>query len=117
MGWGDTGVWAGGNWAEGGATVVALEAVEIGFGGAGRNVGLVNAGMWLAPGDVATRLGADYGERLLELLGNGPPEVEGLGTKHSIHCRFGRHGTTECAIGQTGPPQTGERCAQRGGAG
>src|SRR3984957_9501091 len=59
--------------AEAGAKVVALEAVEIGFGGAGRNVGLVNAGMWLAPDDVATRLGA-YGERLLKLLGDGPSE-------------------------------------------
>ena len=38
--------------AEAGAKVVALEAVEIGFGGAGRNVGLVNAGMWLAPDDI-----------------------------------------------------------------
>ena len=38
--------------AEAGAKVVALEAVEIGFGGAGRNVGLVNAGMWLAPDEI-----------------------------------------------------------------
>src|ERR1700723_3420105 len=57
--------------AEAGAKVVALEAVEIGFGGAGRNVGLVNAGMWLAPDDVATRLGSDYGERLLARLWGG----------------------------------------------
>src|ERR1700677_4697816 len=64
--------------AEAGAKVVALEAVEIGFGGAGRNVGLVNAGMWLAPDDVAARLGSDYGERLLKLLGDGPSEVAAL---------------------------------------
>ena len=44
--------------AEAGAKVVALEAVEIGFGGAGRNVGLVNAGMWLAPDEIVARLGA-----------------------------------------------------------
>ena len=55
--------------AEAGAKVVALEAVEIGFGGAGRNVGLVNAGMWLAPDEIVKRLGANYGERLLNLLG------------------------------------------------
>ena len=98
--------------AEAGAKVVALEAIEIGFGGAGRNVGLVNAGMWLAPDDVATRLGADYGERLLELLGNGPSEVEALVTKHSIACEFVRNGTLHCAIGPSGLAKIEERCAQ-----
>src|ERR1700734_1409117 len=39
--------------AEAGAKVAALEAVEIGFGGAGRNVGLVNPGMGVLPDDVA----------------------------------------------------------------
>src|SRR5580698_101045 len=69
VGCGYTGLSAALRLAESGAKVVALEAVEIGFGGAGRNVGLGNAGMWLAPDEVATRLGADYGERLLKLLG------------------------------------------------
>ncbi|MBK3746145.1 FAD-binding oxidoreductase, partial [Paraburkholderia aspalathi] len=32
--------------AEKGVKVAVLEGVEIGFGGSGRNVGLVNAGMW-----------------------------------------------------------------------
>src|ERR1700678_3547891 len=44
--------------AEAGAKVVALEAIEIGFGGAGRNVGLVNAGMWLPPARIHERRGA-----------------------------------------------------------
>ena len=98
--------------AEAGAKVVALEAVEIGFGGAGRNVGLVNAGMWLAPDDVATRLGPDYGERLLELLGDGPSEVEALVTKHGLDCEFVRNGTLHCAIGPSGLAKIEERCAQ-----
>jgi glycine/D-amino acid oxidase-like deaminating enzyme len=98
--------------AEAGAKVVALEAVEIGFGGAGRNVGLVNAGMWLAPDDVATGLGPDYGERLLELLGNGPSEVEALVNKHGIECEFGRNGTLHCATGQSGLAKIEDRCAQ-----
>src|SRR5579871_5549701 len=72
IGCGYTGLSAALRLAEAGAKVVALEAVEIGFGGAGRNVGLVNAGMWLAPSEIVKRLGSDYGERLLELLGNGP---------------------------------------------
>src|ERR1700751_1061909 len=69
VGCGYTGLSAALKLAESGAKVVALEAVEIGFGGAGRNVGLVNAGMWLAPGDVAAMLGADFCERQPEVLG------------------------------------------------
>jgi glycine/D-amino acid oxidase-like deaminating enzyme len=98
--------------AEAGAKVVALEAVEVGFGGAGRNVGLVNAGMWLAPDDVATRLGGDYGERLLKLLGDGPSEVEALINKHRLACEFVHNGTLHCAIGQSGLAKIEERCAQ-----
>jgi glycine/D-amino acid oxidase-like deaminating enzyme len=100
--------------AEAGAKVVALEAVEIGFGGAGRNVGLVNAGMWLAPDDVATRLGSDYGERLLKLLGNGPSEVEALVNKHGTACEFVHNGTLHCASGESGLAKIEERCAQWG---
>jgi glycine/D-amino acid oxidase-like deaminating enzyme len=103
--------------AEAGAKVVALEAVEIGFGGAGRNVGLVNAGMWLAPDDVATRLGADYGERLLKLLGDGPSEVEALIHKHGIACEFVHNGTLHCATGQSGLAKIQERHAQWGARG
>ena len=32
-----------------GAKVTLLEANDIGYGGSGRNVGLVNAGLWLPP--------------------------------------------------------------------
>ena len=35
--------------AKQGAKVVLLESENIGFGGSGRNVGLVNAGLWLPP--------------------------------------------------------------------
>src|SRR5271156_4095795 len=72
--------------AEAGAKVLALEAVEIGFGGAGRNVGLVNAGMWLAPDDVATRLGGRYG--------GGAPQIgwrwtfRGRGARHQAWARL-----------------------------
>ena len=97
-----------------GPRLCALEAVEIGFGGAGRNVGLVNAGMWLAPDDVAMRLGPDYGERLLELLGGGPSEVEALVTKHGIDCEFVRNGTLHCATGPSGLAKIEDRYAQWG---
>ena len=53
---------------EAGAKVALLEAVEVGFGASGRNFGLVNAGMWVRPEDLPQALGAQHGERLLNLL-------------------------------------------------
>jgi len=35
--------------SERGLRVAVLEAVEIGYGGAGRSTGLVNAGLWVMP--------------------------------------------------------------------
>lgn len=43
--------------SEGGARVALLEASEIGFGGSGRNVGLVNAGMLVMPDTLPDTLG------------------------------------------------------------
>jgi glycine/D-amino acid oxidase-like deaminating enzyme len=117
IGCGYTGLSTALNLAEAGAKVVALEAVEIGFGGAGRNVGLVNAGMWLAPDEIVKRLGSDYGERLLKLLGDGPSEVEARVNKHGIDCEFVRNGTLHCATGQAGLAKIRERHAQWGARG
>jgi hypothetical protein len=38
--------------AEKGTRAIVLEGIEIGYGGSGRNVGLVNAGMWVMPDDL-----------------------------------------------------------------
>ena len=117
IGCGYTGLSAALNLAEAGAKVAALEAVEIGFGGAGRNVGLVNAGMWLAPDDIVERLGADYGERLLTLLGGGPAEVYALVDKHGIDCELVRNGTLHCAVGRSGLAKIEGRARQWRGRG
>src|SRR5271165_5173987 len=114
IGCGYTGLSAALHLAEAGAKVAALEAVEIGFGGAGRNVGLVNAGMWLAPDDIIERLGADYGERLLGLLGGGPAEVYALVDKHGVDCELVRNGTLHCAVGRSGLAKIEERAQQWG---
>ena len=50
IGAGFTGLSAALHLAEDGMKVVVLEAAEIGFGGSGRNVGLVNAGLLLKAG-------------------------------------------------------------------
>lgn len=60
IGGGYTGLSAALHLAEGGARVALLEASEIGFGGSGRNVGLVNAGMWLMPDALPDALRAPF---------------------------------------------------------
>ena len=84
VGGGYTGLSAALHLAEAGTNVILLEAKEIGFGGAGRNVGLINAGMWVMPDDLPGELGPVYGERLLDLLGNGPRTVMDLIDRHGI---------------------------------
>lgn len=112
VGCGYTGLSAALRLAEAGAKVVALEAVEIGFGGAGRNVGLVNAGMWLMPSQVKRALGPDYGERALTLLGNAPAVVWEMIEKHKIDCDPVHNGTLHCAIGRGGLAEIEERARQ-----
>ncbi|TXI12568.1 MAG: FAD-binding oxidoreductase, partial [Rhizobium sp.] len=98
--------------AEAGTSVVLLEANEIGFGGAGRNVGLINAGMWVMPDDLPGELGSVHGERLLDLLGNGPKLVMELIEKHGIACELERNGTLHCAVGPDGLKEIEERARQ-----
>src|SRR5699024_3102433 len=83
-----------------------------GFGGAGRNVGLINAGMWVMPDDFPKELGPQYGERLLELLGNGPYLVRDLIDRHNISCELERNGTLHLAVGDEGLKELAERAAQ-----
>ena len=112
VGGGYTGLSAALHLAEAGANVALLEAVEIGFGGAGRNVGLVNAGMWVMPDVLGEVLGGDYGERLLELLGDAPKLVFDLIERHRIECELERAGTLHCAVGLKGLRELEQRAAQ-----
>jgi glycine/D-amino acid oxidase-like deaminating enzyme len=112
VGGGYTGLSAALHLAEAGANVALLEAVEIGFGGAGRNVGLVNAGMWVMPDVLGDVLGGDYGERLLELLGDAPKLVFDLIERHRIECEVERAGTLHCAVGLKGLRELEQRVAQ-----
>ena len=112
IGAGYTGLSAALHLAEAKASIVALEAVEVGFGCSGRNVGLVNAGLWIMPDDVAAKLGAVYGARLLELLGEAPGSVFGLIEKHAISCEAARNGTLHCAVGARGVAELDERARQ-----
>lgn len=83
--------------AERGAKVVVVEARSIGFGGSGRNVGLVNAGLWLPPAGIRRALGDAIGDRLSGILSGAPEAVFELIEKHGIECDGHRGGTLHCA--------------------
>ena len=95
-----------------GAKPVILEAAEIGFGGAGRNVGLVNAGLWVMPDVVLEAVGADRGERIVRQLGEGPGLVFDLIARHNIACEAVRAGTLHCAADRHGVADLAERARQ-----
>ena len=98
--------------AEGGARIALLEAVAIGFGAAGRNAGLVNAGMWMMPDAVIETLGPTHGERLLKLLGGAPAQVFDLVKRHGMACEAEPVGTLHCAVGTKGMAEIDARAAQ-----
>lgn len=83
--------------AEKGLNCHVLEAETIGFGGSGRNVGLVNAGLWLAPQDVHALMGETNSKPLINLLGAMPDYVFSLIEKHKIQCEAHRNGTIHAA--------------------
>ena len=88
--------------AEKGLDCHVLEARQIGYGGSGRNVGLVNAGLWLPPQDVHARLGKAKGASLVEQLGDMPEYVFSLIEKHQIRCEPQRNGTIHAAHSPAG---------------
>ena len=112
VGGGFTGLSAALHLAEAGTSVALLEGVEIGFGGSGRNVGLVNAGLWVMPEAVPTVLGDLHGPRLLDLLGQAPQAVFDLVARHGIDCEAEHAGTLHCAVGPKGLAEVTERARQ-----
>jgi glycine/D-amino acid oxidase-like deaminating enzyme len=112
IGAGYTGLSAALHLAQAGASVAVLESRDVGFGGSGRNVGLVNAGMWVTPDEVVASLGAHYGERLLRVLGNAPRLVFELIERYGMQCEPERAGTLHCAVGNRGLKDLERRAAQ-----
>lgn len=98
--------------AQAGASVAVLEAFDVGYGGSGRNVGLVNAGMWVMPEQLPGELGDVYGARLLNLLGDAPSLVFKLIEAHGIACEAVHQGTLHYAVGEAGLKDITERCRQ-----
>ncbi len=109
VGGGYTGISAALHLAQKGITAVVLEAKSIGFGGAGRNVGLVNAGMWVMPDELPNVLGEVHGDRLLKLLGDAPALVFEIVKQHGIDCQLETNGTLHCGVGQAGLDELKQR--------
>ena len=97
IGGGFTGLSAALEAARMGAKVALLEAQEIGHGGSGRNVGLVNAGLWLPPQEIIKTLGVKTGEALIDTLGAAPARVFDLIARENIACEATRNGTLHLA--------------------
>ena len=96
-----------------GARVVLLEAKTIGHGGSGRNVGLVNAGLWLPPDTVEDVMGREAGGALNTALAGAPEEVFDLIATHDIQCEAKRNGTLHLAHAPNGLKDLENRLVQQ----
>ncbi len=100
-----------------GLSTHVLEAERVAHGGSGRNVGLVNAGLWLAPDKVEAALGAERGRRLVAELGAAPAYVMALIEQHGIACDLTRSGTIHAAHSPRGLDDLRARAAAWHGLG
>lgn len=112
IGAGITGLSAALHLLEQGKSVCVLEAHETGQGGSGRNVGLVNAGMWIAPDEVESGLGQAVGSKLVTTMGAAPALVFSLIDKYAIDCQARREGTLHMAHNARGVADLQSRCGQ-----
>lgn len=103
--------------ARAGASVTLLEAKTIGHGGSGRNVGLVNAGLWLTPEQVLRATGETVGTGLLAKLGQGPQTVFDIIAREHIACAATRNGTLHLAHAPAGVKELENRFHQGKGIG
>lgn len=95
-----------------GAKVAVLEAHTIGHGGSGRNVGLVNAGLWLPPEQIKDQIGDGPGMRLIDALSVAPDEVFRLIDAYALDCEATRSGTLHLAHSAAGLKNLEERFRQ-----
>ncbi len=85
-----------------GASVAVFEAKTVGYGGSGRNVGLVNAGLWTPPDEIEATIGKREGTHLYECLSAAPDQVFSLIDRLNIECQARRNGTLHCAHATSG---------------
>ena len=112
VGGGYTGLSSALHLAESGVDVVLLEARSIGFGGSGRNAGLVNASVWQNPSHVIEQLGVEAGERFNQALRDSPAIVFDLISRLGLQCDAQRTGTVNIAHSGTAMKSLEARCRE-----
>lgn len=98
--------------AEAGVDVVLLEAKSIGYGGSGRNAGLINANVWQNPKQINRIHGPEAGERFSRALLDSPRVVFELVRRHGLNCDANQVGTVNIAHSLSGLKGLAERCRQ-----
>jgi glycine/D-amino acid oxidase-like deaminating enzyme len=117
VGGGYTGLSSALHLAAAGVDVVLLEGRRLGYGGSGRNAGLVNAGVWRNPRHVVEQLGTARAERFNLALRDSPALVFGLVERHAMECDARRVGTIQIAHSAAALKDLEERCRQIQGLG
>ena len=112
VGGGYTGLSSALHLAEKGVSVVLLEAKSTGFGGSGRNAGLVNAGVWQNPDHVNQELGEAAGERFNMALRDSPALVFELVKRFAMSCDAHQGGTVNIAHKRSDMTYLEVRCRQ-----
>jgi glycine/D-amino acid oxidase-like deaminating enzyme len=112
VGGGYTGLSSALHLAEKGVSVVLLEAKSTGFGGSGRNAGLVNAGVWQNPDHVNQELGEAAGERFNMALRDSPALVFELVKRFAMSCDAHQGGTVNIAHKRSDMTYLEARCRQ-----
>ena len=112
VGGGYTGLSSALHLAEKGASVVLLEAKSFGFGGSGRNAGLVNAGVWKSPEYVEQQLGQEQGRRFNQAMQDSPRLVFDLIEQYRIDCDASQCGTINIAHKASAMRYLEHRCEQ-----
>ena len=102
VGAGYTGLSAAIHSTEKGMSCHVIEAEHVGYGGSGRNTGLVNAAAWLPPQDVIKQLGEKAGKKFVDIFSDAPSFVFGLIEKYNIECEVTNTGTIHAAHGKVG---------------
>lgn len=97
VGAGYTGCCAAIRLADKGIDTVLIEAREPGWGGSGRNAGLVNAGLWVDPSAIIAHYGDVCGLRLVHGLSEAPKLVRDLIDRFGIDCDAGSRGIIKAA--------------------
>jgi len=88
--------------AEKGISCRVLDANKVGFGGSGRNCGMVNPGIWLPPQDVRKVLGEENATTFLNAMGDAPDYIFSLIERFNIDCEATRNGTIHAAHSKSG---------------